>query len=74
MFELMASQIPSTAVQWWNLFKLFLYVGLAAGIIVVGFMIYFIARAFDHWAIKEALPYPSIANTFWLLGYPLMLI
>jgi cytochrome c oxidase subunit II len=36
--------IPSSALQWWTLFNTYLYLGLAIGTIVVGFMIYFVLR------------------------------
>jgi cytochrome c oxidase subunit 2 len=36
--------IPSSASQWWALFNTYLYLGLAVGIVVVGFMLYFVFR------------------------------
>ncbi len=33
--------LPSSAIDWWTLFSLFLYIGIVAGAIVVGFMVYF---------------------------------
>jgi len=37
----MAAPLPPSAVDWWNLFSLFLYIGIIAGAVVVGFMVYF---------------------------------
>jgi cytochrome c oxidase subunit 2 len=39
-----AEPIPLSAQHWWALFNTYLYLGLAIGIIVVGFMVYFVAR------------------------------
>ena len=40
----MIEPIPSSASQWWVLFNTYLYLGLAIGIVVVGFMLYFVLR------------------------------
>lgn len=40
----MAEPIPISAQHWWALFDTYLYLGLAIGIIVVGFMLYFVFR------------------------------
>ena len=40
----MTEPIPSSASQWWALFNTYLYLGLAVGIVVVGFMLYFVFR------------------------------
>jgi cytochrome c oxidase subunit 2 len=40
----MAEPIPISAQHWWALFDTYLYLGLAIGIIVVGFMIHFIVK------------------------------
>jgi len=40
----MAEPIPLSAQHWWALFNTYLYLGLAIGTIVVGFMIYFVVR------------------------------
>ncbi len=37
----MAVPLPPSAADWWNLFHLFLYIGIIAGAVVVGFMVYF---------------------------------
>ncbi len=37
----MAVPLPPSAADWWNLFTLFLLIGIAAGATVVGFMVYF---------------------------------
>jgi cytochrome c oxidase subunit II len=39
-----AEPIPISAQHWWALFDTYLYLGLAIGIIVVGFMLYFVFR------------------------------
>ncbi len=36
--------VPDSAAQFWNLFQLFLYVGIIAGGAVVGMMIYFVLK------------------------------
>ncbi len=40
----MAVPLPPSAVDWWNLFYLFLIIGIAAAAIVVGFMAYFAGK------------------------------
>ena len=40
----MAEPIPISAQHWWALFNTYLYLGLAIGIIAVGFMLYFVFR------------------------------
>ena len=40
----MAEPIPISAQHWWALFDTYLYLGLAIGIIAVGFMLYFVFR------------------------------
>jgi cytochrome c oxidase subunit 2 len=40
----MVEPIPSSAEHWWTLFNTYLYLGLAIGIVVVGFMLYFVFR------------------------------
>jgi len=42
--RLVAEPIPISAQHWWALFNTYLYLGLATGVIVVGFMIYFVVR------------------------------
>jgi len=37
----MAVPVPSSALDWWSLFNLFLYVGIAAAAITIGAMVYF---------------------------------
>jgi len=39
-----AEPIPISAQHWWALFDTYLYLGLAIGIIAVGFMLYFVFR------------------------------
>jgi cytochrome c oxidase subunit 2 len=39
-----AEPIPISAQHWWALFNTYLYLGLAIGIIAVGFMLYFVFR------------------------------
>jgi cytochrome c oxidase subunit II len=39
-----AEPIPISAQHWWALFNTYLYLGLTIGIIVVGFMLYFVFR------------------------------
>jgi len=40
----MSQPLPTSAGDWWSLFALFFYVGLIAGAIVVGAMVYFAVR------------------------------
>ena len=40
----MAEPIPLSAQHWWALFNTYLYLGLAIGIVVVGFMLYFVFK------------------------------
>ncbi len=37
----MAVPLPPSAIDWWNLFSLFLYVGVAAAAVTIGAMVYF---------------------------------
>jgi cytochrome c oxidase subunit 2 len=36
----MSQPVPSSAAVWWNLFQFFLYIGIAAGATVIGYMVY----------------------------------
>lgn len=40
----MAVPLPPSATDWWNLFDVFLFIGIAAAAIVIGAMVYFAIR------------------------------
>jgi cytochrome c oxidase subunit 2 len=40
----MQGPMPASAEEWWALFNTYLYLGLAVGVVVVGFMLYFVLR------------------------------
>ena len=42
--DVVIEPIPSSAIQWWALFNTYLYLGFAIGLVVVGFMLYFVFR------------------------------
>ncbi len=71
----MAAPLPPSAVDWWNLFSLFLYIGIIAGAVVVGFMVYFalkyrykntakafvVTAALSHSRAREAIIFGSVS-------------
>lgn len=42
--SIVVQPVPPSAVEWWSLFDVFLIIGIAAGAIVVGFMVYSVYR------------------------------
>ncbi len=70
----MAVPIPSSAIDWWNLFSLFLYVGVVAAALTIGAMVYFAlknrskkaaalesAEALSRSRAREAVVFASIS-------------